>query len=416
MSSEMSCELPHREANPAASADAGHSYGFPAMSIDDVTLPASASPHPPAELALPAHAGGIPDAVLGAAILLLFGVILAFDIVTPADHVSVCFLYVIPLFLALAGRSLPVYGLAALATLLSGVGSFIQPPDGPLTATFYANRGIAVAVLWMAAALVAAHKKAERLVRANFEKEKLKSEHRRRFIDVLSHEIGTSLTTIDGQAFRLRKLSAPAGPPPADIAVRTEKIRRAVNHIKTVVQRVQLASEAGERTLHVRQDVVDLRALVTEAVHQAGEGRDAPPIETDLDRLPRFVCGDSDLLKQVMDNLLSNAIKYSSPGAPIGVEGFADGAQAVIAVADRGRGIPDDEQEMLFAPYYRARNSRGVPGAGIGLYVSERFVAGHGGAIDLRSRLGHGTTVTVRLPIGDRTTDSSDGRAADPVH
>ena len=56
---------------------------------------------------------------------------------------------------------------------------------------------------------------------------------------------------------------------------------------------------------------------------------------------------------------------------------------------------------MLFDPYYRASNSRGVHGAGIGLYVCERFVTSHGGTIDFRSELGAGTVVTVRIPIAE---------------
>jgi signal transduction histidine kinase len=338
------------------------------------------------------------DLTLGAVIVIFFGVIFVFDIVTPADHVSVCFLYVIPLFLALAGHRQPVWFYAATATILSAVGTFHQPPHGdPMIVTFYANRAIAVITLWGAAALVAARRRTEMLIREDFEEEREKAEHRGRFLDMISHEIGTSLTTIDGQAFRLKKLvGASAG---VDIVKRAEKIHHAVSHIKTIVQRIQFASEAGERALRPLFGLVDLRAVIMDAVQQAEAEHAGRNIATDLAGLPERMVGDHYMLKQVMENLLSNAIKYSPADSLIRVAGWAEADRAVLSVTDFGRGIPDQEQGKLFAPYFRARNSRGVHGAGIGLYVCERFVVSHGGEIRIESRLDVGTTVTVRLPI-----------------
>jgi signal transduction histidine kinase len=383
------------------------------MSAEDVTLPAFGA----TQGRQPQTASGtrhISEVALGAFIVLLSGIIFAFDVVTPSDHVSICFLYAIPLFLTVFGQAQPVYLYAALATALSALGILFLPPDDIPTVAFYANRAIAVAALWIVAGLLATRKKAEALTRANLEEETRKAEYRRRFLDVLSHEIGTSLTTIDGQAFRLRKLAA--APKPSDISVRAEKIRQAVQHIKAIVQRVQLASEAGQRTLRARRMAVNLHALIGEAVQQARDSQPAPPIEIDIAGLPRTVRADPDMLKQVIDNLLSNAIKYSPPDAPIRIAGRGGDEAVTISVADRGRGIPEDEQKMLFGPYYRARNSRGVHGAGIGLYVCERYIASHGGTIDIDSKLDQGTTVTVRLPTGTKTPSERDGTIPDPVH
>jgi signal transduction histidine kinase len=83
------------------------------------------------------------------------------------------------------------------------------------------------------------------------------------------------------------------------------------------------------------------------------------------------------------------------------VWGRAEANSAILSITDRGRGIPPAEKSSLFEPYYRASNSRGVPGTGIGLYVVRRYVSAHGGAIEIESDLDVGTTLTVRLPIGN---------------
>lgn len=374
------------------------------MSVDDATLPNLGVPdgavRPASRRSL-----NMSETALAAFIVTLSGVIFAFDVVTPADHVSVSFLYAIPLFVAGFGRAQPVYLYAAVATALSTAGIFIQPPEDISPAAFYANRAIAVTALWIVAGLVATRKKAEALIRAGFEEEKRKSEYRRRFLDVLSHEIGTSLTTIDGQAFRLRKLAGDHSA--AGVATRADKIRGAVRHIETMVRRVQLASEAGQRALQPRFAPVDLRSLIGEAVQQIHDAGQAGRIETDLDGLPAAVQADCYMLRQMIDNLLSNAVKYSPAGAPIRIVGRTARGKAEIAVIDRGRGVPAGEQSMLFDPYYRASNSRGVHGAGIGLYVCERFVTSHGGTIDFRSELGAGTVVTVRIPIAAKPQSES---------
>lgn len=374
------------------------------MNIDDATLPNLGAAERAGSSAAP-RSIDVPEAMLATLIVTLSGVIFAFDVVTPADHVSVSFLYAIPLFVAVFGRAQPVYLYAAAATVLSTAGIFIQPPDDILPAAYYANRAIAVTVLWIVAGLVATRKKAEALIRSGFEEEKRKSEHRRRFLDVLSHEIGTSLTTIDGQAFRLRKLAG--GHSTGDVASRADKIRNAVRHIETMVRRVQLASEAGQRALQPRLAPVDLRSLIGDAVQALRDDALAARIEIDIKALPAAVQADCYMLRQVIDNLLSNAVKYSPAGAPIRIVGCTGPGRVEIAVIDRGRGVPKDEQAMLFDPYYRASNSRGVHGAGIGLYVCERFVTSHGGTIDIRSTLGEGTTVTVRIPVAARTSNAA---------
>jgi signal transduction histidine kinase len=345
-------------------------------------------------------------------ILSLMGIVFVFDILTPPDDVTICFIYAVLVFLTLFSHGHAVYLCAAIATCLSVLGSFINPPTEAHSMVFFANRGIAIMAQWIVAFLVMTRKDAEMRMREDFDDQRLKAETSRRFLDVLSHEIGTSLTRIDGQAFLLRKNAQTQKP--ADTTTRAEKIRDAVQHILTIVQQIQLGSEAGERATDMTPSAVDLQGLIADIA--LNSGTDEVTIEIDLTELPPTVWGDSDMLRQVFDNILSNAVKYSPPGGAIRVHGAAEDRVAIVTVIDHGRGIPDDEQAQIFTPYYRARNSRGVHGAGIGLYVARRFVDSHGGSIVIDSRLNAGTTVVIRLPIEPVSSEELSVPIAHPLH
>lgn len=338
--------------------------------------------------------------------------VFAYDVLTPPDDVSLSFVYAVLILLTLFSFDRAVYPCAAAATGLSVLGAFINPPSEMVSAVFFTNRGIAVASQWIVAVLVVTRKAAEARLRDDLVAQKAEAETSRRFLDVLSHEIGTSLTRIDGQAFLLRRNAAAEAP--ADIVVRADKIRDAVRHVESVVQQIQLGSEAGERAMDMTPAAVNLRELVEDVVLSGAS--EAVAVETELAGLPESVWADPGMLRQILDNVLANAVKYSRPGGAVRIRGGTESGNAVLSVADQGRGIPADEQERVFTPYYRARNSRGVHGAGIGLYVARRFVESHGGTITVDSAVDAGTTVTIRLPVEPAAPEEGRAAAAHPVH
>lgn len=329
-----------------------------------------------------------------AGIVSLMGVVFVVDILTRPDDVTISFIYAVLVFLTLFSHRQSVFLAAAIATFLTILGSFINPPSEAHSLVFFANRGIAIATQWIVAFLVIHRKDAEQRMRADYNTQKTKAEESRRFLDVLLHEIGTSLTRIDGQAFLLKKNALDRKPD--DTATRAEKIREAVGHIHAIVQQIQLGSEAGERATAMWRALVNLRDLLADIILEARSNNVV--VECDLERLPN-IWADPDLLRQVFDNIVSNAVKYSHPQGTIRICGETEGENAVVTIADHGRGIPENELDKIFTPYYRGRNSRGVPGAGIGLYVAKRFVESHGGTIEIKSMMNAGTTVIVRLPL-----------------
>lgn len=344
-----------------------------------------------------------------ALVLALMGLVLAADIETTPDHVTICFIYAAIIFLSIFSFYRSAYIAAAVATLFSVTGSFVNPPTEAVSVVFFANRAIAITAQWIVAILVTTRKNAETLMRADLAEQTANAETRRRFIDVLSHEIGTSLTTIDGQAFLLRRTLDESDQPRAD------KIRGAVRHIQAIVQQVQLASEVGERASDMRPEAIDLRRLLEDLFVDLDTG--AVSFKADLAALPDTILGDPDMLRQIVGNVLSNAIKFSSPGGEVRITGESIGDQAVLTVIDRGRGVAPDEREKIFEPYYRARNSRGIHGAGIGLYVAKKFVENHRGTIVIDGALNAGTSVTISLPVaGPVAADDNRTDVTPPLH
>jgi len=109
---------------------------------------------------------------------------------------------------------------------------------------------------------------------------------------------------------------------------------------------------------------------------------------------------DRTKMEQVLDNLITNAIKFSPAGAQVTIRLYQDDGAAVIAVCDEGLGIPAQEREKLFRPFYRAgpQGSGGEPGTGLGLAIVRRIVEAHGGRVWMESEINKGSTFYVSLP------------------
>ena len=106
-------------------------------------------------------------------------------------------------------------------------------------------------------------------------------------------------------------------------------------------------------------------------------------------------------IKEVMVHLIENAAKYSPAGAPIRITGEAKDQTLNISIADRGPGIDDFEQSLVFEKFYRGRNQRvQVHGTGMGLAICKAIVQAHGGHLGVTSQLGHGSVFYFSLPVG----------------
>ncbi len=108
---------------------------------------------------------------------------------------------------------------------------------------------------------------------------------------------------------------------------------------------------------------------------------------------------DPDRMAQVLGNLLSNAIKYTARGGTVTVIAATEQNQVKIGVIDTGCGIPLNELDKIFKPFYRGRHAGRFPeGMGLGLPIARQLIEAHGGRIQAESAVGQGSRFTVWLP------------------
>jgi len=109
---------------------------------------------------------------------------------------------------------------------------------------------------------------------------------------------------------------------------------------------------------------------------------------------------DLDRAKEVLVHLIENANQYSPSDQPITVSAEANGNFVTTSVADRGAGIDDPEQGLIFEKFYRGKDQRyNVQGTGMGLPIAKAIVEAHGGTISLTSQRGHGSVFSFTLPV-----------------
>ncbi|MCG8552770.1 MAG: ATP-binding protein, partial [Desulfobacterales bacterium] len=96
---------------------------------------------------------------------------------------------------------------------------------------------------------------------------------------------------------------------------------------------------------------------------------------------------------------VDNAIKYTPSGGRVHLSAKLCGKMAVFKVTDTGMGIPGDELPQIFDRFYRADQSRSLPGNGLGLSLAMAFAKAHNGNINIYSAPNQGTTCTFTLPL-----------------
>jgi two-component system sensor histidine kinase KdpD len=215
----------------------------------------------------------------------------------------------------------------------------------------------------------------------------------------ISHDLRTPLSSITGAVTSLRTLGAGMSEAAkADLlGAIEEEAARLTRFITNLLDMTRL--EAG--SVDLKRDWVEIGDVVRAAV--ASARRSFPRREIQLRVSPSLplVRGDAKLIEQVVFNLLDNADKYSDTSMPTSVSADVDGADVVVAVTDRGIGIPRAELERVFEKFYRVARGDGRPaGTGLGLSICRGVVTAMGGTICAESPVsaGRGTRMVIRLP------------------
>ncbi len=147
---------------------------------------------------------------------------------------------------------------------------------------------------------------------------------------------------------------------------------------------------------------VSLRDVVDNVLHDARFEATALDVDIRFEgTADAIVSGDADLLRSAFENIVRNAIFYSGAGGQVDVTLQRDNGTATLSVRDNGPGVPDESLPLLFKPFYRVDNSRGMAtgGMGLGLAIVRNAVLVHGGTVTAQNVAPHGLQIEISLPV-----------------
>jgi two-component system sensor histidine kinase KdpD len=207
----------------------------------------------------------------------------------------------------------------------------------------------------------------------------------------VSHDLRTPLTSVIAAGAAL------------DSPTLTEQERHELS--EAVVQEGQRLSRLVENLLDVsrlesgsaepRQEPIDL-AGVLEAARES-IGGDGVEIRLGIDADIPAVVADPVQLERAFANLFENGVRHGG-GRPVLVRSRETGGRLVVRVVDQGPGIPEQDRELIFEPFYRRQGAS--QGFGLGLAIAKGFIEASGGEIAVESVPGQGSTFVVSFPLG----------------
>ncbi len=221
------------------------------------------------------------------------------------------------------------------------------------------------------------------------------------FAGVVAHDLKAPLTVAAGYS-HLALSSLVAGASREAASGHLQQVLQATRRMDQLIE--DLLRYAAARDGRLDRADIDLRALVDRAVadrlieYAARPGHPAPHVF--VGPLPA-IRADASMIRQLLDNLIGNSFKFTQPGQPATLDITAETPETGelrLVVADRGIGIPRDQQDAVFAGFFRSGRSDPYAGSGLGLAICHRIVQRHGGVIAAADNPGGGTRITVTLP------------------
>ena len=232
-------------------------------------------------------------------------------------------------------------------------------------------------------------------------KQKRLSEVQRDFINNMTHEFKTPISTIAVSAEVLQQ---------PDISAQPERLKNYAgiiqtenNRLKKQVERVLQMAVLDKEKIQLRQEEVDIHEILGNVINnmEASISERKGNIQCILNAAKSVIQGDRLHMTNVFYNLLDNALKYckSIPEIQVVTKSLKTGIEIILK--DNGIGINQDEQKKIFHRFYRVStgNVHDVKGFGLGLNYVKTMIAAHHGQITLHSEPGEGSSFKIFLPF-----------------
>jgi two-component system phosphate regulon sensor histidine kinase PhoR len=232
-------------------------------------------------------------------------------------------------------------------------------------------------------------------------KQKRLSEVKTDFINNMTHELKTPISTIGLSSEMIMRTDA--SEEPDKIQQYAGLIFKENKRLQNQVERVLNIAKLDKNEIVLKKEAFEMHELLEEAkdnfeFNQMDAGG---KITLNLNASKTSVNVDPVHISNVVFNLLDNAIKYCRETPDIKVSSSNDSRYFVLEIEDNGIGIKRDDLKMIFDKFYRVPtgNLHDVKGFGLGLYYVKLIIDSHDGDISVKSTVGKGTTFTVKLPL-----------------
>jgi two-component system, OmpR family, sensor histidine kinase KdpD len=226
------------------------------------------------------------------------------------------------------------------------------------------------------------------------ESEKLRSA----LLDSVTHEFRTPLTAIKAS---VTTLLSPAQIDPEGQKELLTVINEEADRLNRLVGEAAEMAQLDAQQVELRRETYAVRQVVEAALEKSKQVLAGREVKLHLPESLPSVRIDLERIAEVLVQLLENAAKYSPAGTSITISAEPTGKMVDLSVADRGPGIDDMEQSLIFEKFYRGRDQRyRVQGTGMGLAIAKAIVEAHGGTIGVTSQLDSGSVFHFTVPAG----------------
>ncbi|HLP20542.1 MAG TPA: ATP-binding protein [Chitinophagales bacterium] len=224
-------------------------------------------------------------------------------------------------------------------------------------------------------------------------------ETQKNFVSNASHELGTPLTTIIGEA----DVALLKDRQPEEYQQALKKILSQAERLDQITKSLLFLARTGYSDKKPAFELLRTDELIWEVKQTLDRLNPANQVAIDSSLFPDDpyklkVMGNRQLLHLALANILSNACKYSH-NKPVTVSIAAGNNQVIVVVKDVGVGIPQEDIQFIYDPFFRASNTRLFEGYGIGLPLARNIIRLHHGTLQVTSVANGGTTVQINLPV-----------------
>lgn len=222
------------------------------------------------------------------------------------------------------------------------------------------------------------------------------------FLRQMSHELKTPLASVREGAELLRDNSL--GALTGKQAEVTDIIRRSSLELQSLIENLLNFAAWRQQRGQVTRSRFDLGELVDEVLARHQLAIEQKGLQIDVPDKGLVLDADRDQFRLILDNLLTNALKFSPRGGSIHIDASCTRREWVIEFTDDGPGIPREEWERVFNPFYQSRQPERthVNGTGIGLSVVREAVRAHNGEVTVTTGRGRGACFRITIPRRSR--------------